>query len=148
NPDSFFLRGGLEVLRALELLQPRYPNLRLTLRTGLPRLTRRYRRIMEKCWVRVLNWFVPDPEMDELMRNTQIFLLPAARIHVVSVLRSMAYGHVVVASDGWGFDEYIEHDRNGIIVPGRYGRQSWVDPENGMLREDYRITRRADIDVV
>jgi dTDP-glucose pyrophosphorylase len=148
DPNSFFLRGGLEVLRALERLQPHYPNLRLTLRTALPRLRSQYRRILEKCWVRVIDRFLPDREMEELMRSTHIFLLPAARIHVMSVLRAMAYGQVVVASDGWGFEEYVQHGHNGIIVPGRYGKQSWVDPETRMLCEDYRTTRVADRQVV
>ena len=147
--DSFFLRGGLEVLDAFEQLHERYPNLRLTLRTGLPRkLDDRYRSIIEKCWVRVLHRYLSVSEMEEMMQETQLFLLPAARIHVVSILRAMAYGQVVVASDGWGFEEYIEHGKNGILVPGRYGKQSWEDEETGMLREDYSWTRTSDPQVV
>src|SRR5207249_1335446 len=83
-------------------------------------------------------------EMDELMRDSHVFLLPAARIHVVSVLKAMAYGQVLVASDGWGFAEYVEHGRNGLIVPGRLGKTSWADPASGMLCEDYEPTRAAD----
>ena len=82
------------------------------------------------------------------MRDTHIFVLPAARIHVVSVLRSMAYGQAVVVSDGWGFGEYVEHGRNGLIVPGRYGKVSWTDPATGMLREDYEPMWRSDSAVV
>jgi glycosyltransferase involved in cell wall biosynthesis len=137
DPDSFFLRGGLDVLRSFETLQERYPHVRLTLRTRLPRLAHRFRKVMEKGWVRVIDRYLPDEDMDELMRSSHVFLLPAARIHVVSVLRAMAYGQVVVASDGWGFREYVEHGRNGLIVPGRHGVASWMDEETGMLRENY-----------
>ncbi len=137
NPESFFLRGGLDVVRAFEIIHERYPHVRLTVRTGLPRLKLRFRQVLEKCWVRVIDRFLPDEEMDELMRSTHLFVLPAARIHVVSVLRAMAYGQVVVASDGWGFREYVEHGRNGMIVPGRYGNASWMDDETGMMRENY-----------
>jgi hypothetical protein len=49
----------------------------------------------------------------------------------------MAHGLAVVASDGWGISEYVDHERNGLIVPGRYGEVSWMDA-NGMLMEDYR----------
>jgi glycosyltransferase involved in cell wall biosynthesis len=139
NPESFFLRGGLDVLRAFETIHERYPHVRLTLRTGLPGMPPRFRQVIEKCWVRVIDRYLSDEDMDELMRSSHIFVLPAARIHVVSVLRAMAYGQVVVASDGWGFREYVEHDRNGMIVPGRYGKASWMDDE-GMLREDYHGT--------
>ncbi len=117
NPESFFLRGGLDVVRAFEIIHERYPHARLTLRTGLPKLKPRFRRVLEKCWVRVIDRYLPDDEMDELMRSTHIFVLPAARIHVVSVLRAMAHGQVVVASDGWGFREYVEHRRNRYDRP-------------------------------
>jgi hypothetical protein len=144
-PVSFYLRGGLDVLRAFEVVQERYPHVRLTLRTGVPRdLKPRFRQVLEKCWVRVIDRYLPPEDMDELMRGSHLFLLPAARIHVVSVLRAMAYGQVVVASDGWGFNEYVEHGRNGLIVPGRHGRVSWMDEETGLLREDYEPMHRSD----
>jgi glycosyltransferase involved in cell wall biosynthesis len=135
--DSFFLRGGLDVLRAFEIVHERYPHVRLTLRTGLPPLKPPFRRVVEKCWVRVIDRFLSEDEMDALMRGTHVFLLPSARLAVVSVLRAMAYGQVVVASDGWGFREYIDHGRNGMIVQGRYGNTSWMEDETGMLREDH-----------
>jgi glycosyltransferase involved in cell wall biosynthesis len=55
------------------------------------------------------------------------------------VLRAMAHGQVVVTSDGWGFREYVEHGRNGMIVPGRYGKASWMDDETGLMRENYDV---------
>ena len=110
--------------------------MRLTLRTRLPDLKPRFRKVLEKGWVRVIDRYLSDEDMDDLMRSSHVFLIPAARIHVVSVLRAMAYGQVVVASDGWGFREYVEDGRNGLIVPGRYGKTSWMD-ESGMLREDH-----------
>ena len=147
-PESFYLRGGLEVLDAFDVLREWYPQLRLTLRTGLPRLSNRYHRILEKGWVRIVNRYLPPKEMDALLRKSHVFLLPAARIHVVSLLRAMAFGQVVVASDGWGIEEYIAHERNGLIVKGRYGKVSWMDEKTGLLREDYRPMHRSDLVVV
>jgi glycosyltransferase involved in cell wall biosynthesis len=54
----------------------------------------------------------------------------------------MAHGLAVVASDGWGISEYIDHERNGLIVAGRYGETSWMTSE-GMLMEDYRPLLKA-----
>jgi glycosyltransferase involved in cell wall biosynthesis len=135
-PVSFILRGGLDVLRSFEIVHERFPHVRLTLRTRLPDLKPRFRRVLEKCWVRVIDRYLPDDDMDELMRSSHVFVLPAARIHVVSVLRAMAYGQIPVVSDGWGFREYVDHGRNGLIIDGRYGKTSWMD-EYGMLREDH-----------
>jgi glycosyltransferase involved in cell wall biosynthesis len=147
-PSNFFLRGGLEILDAFATLRVRYPQLRLTLRTSLPGLDPRYLRVLEAGGVRLIDRFLSPDEMAELHTCSHIFLLPAARIHVVSLLQAMAHGLAVVTSDGWGIEEYIDHERNGLVVPGRYGKASWADEEAGMLREDYDAMYTPDPDVV
>jgi glycosyltransferase involved in cell wall biosynthesis len=136
-PENFYVRGGLDLLEAFAILRVRYPQLRLTIRSGLPVLADHYQRIIDDGWVRVINRFLTAEEMAELHATSDIFLLPAARVHIVSLLQAMSYGLAVVAADGWGIEEYIDHGRNGLIVCGRYGKTSWADPEAGMLREDY-----------
>ena len=147
-PENFFVRGGLDILEAFDILRVRYPQLRLTMRTSLPALDAHYYRIMEAGWVRVINRFLPAEEMARLHAGSHIFLLPAARVHIVSLLQAMSYGLAVVASDGWGIEEYIDHQRNGLIVKGRYGKVSWADEEAGLLREDYDSMATPDPDVV
>ena len=133
-PANFFVRGGLEVLEAFDVLHERYPQLRLTLRSHIPALDDHFNRIRERGWVRVIDRFLSAEEMAELHASSHIFLLPAARIHVVSLLQAMSYGLAVVASDGWGIEEYPEHERNGMVVKGRYGKTSWADREAGIAR--------------
>jgi glycosyltransferase involved in cell wall biosynthesis len=145
---NFFLRGGLDVLEAFSVLHERYPQLRLTLRTHLPGLDVRYHRILEKGWVRVVNRMLSAREMENLLTESHIYLLPAARVHIVSLLQAMSHGLAVVTSDGWGFDEYVNHERNGLVVRGRYGKVSWADKEVGMLREDYRPMYKSNPKVV
>ena len=147
-PGNFFLRGGLDVLEAFSVLHERYPQLRLTLRTHLPGLDVRYHRIMEQGWVRVVNRVFSAREMENLLTESHIYLLPAARVHIVSLLQAMSHGLAVVTSDGWGFNEYVNHERNGLVVRGRYGKVSWADKEVGMLREDYRPLYKSNPKVV
>jgi glycosyltransferase involved in cell wall biosynthesis len=147
-PENFYVRGGLDILEAFAILHERYPQLRLTLRTALPALDGHYHRILESGWVRVINRFLPAEEMAALHANSHIFLLPAARIHIVSLLQAMSYGLAVVGSDGWGMEEYLHHERNGLIVKGRYGKVSWADQTAGMLREDYEPMAVVDPVVV
>jgi glycosyltransferase involved in cell wall biosynthesis len=147
-PENFYVRGGLDVLEAFAILHERYPQLRLTLRTNLPQLDHHYHRILEKGWVRVINRFLEPAEMDALLADSHIFLLPAARVHIVSLLQAMSYGLAVVASDGWGIEEYVDHERNGLVVKGRYGKASWEDAEEGFLREDYEAMYTSDPEVV
>jgi glycosyltransferase involved in cell wall biosynthesis len=148
SPGNFRLRGGFEILEAFAILRERYPQLRLTLRTSLPLLEPRQHRIIEEGWVRVINRFMSAEELGELMAESDIYLLPAARIHIVSLLQAMSYGLTVVASDGWGFAEYVDHERNGLVVKGRYGKVSWADEQAGMLREDYEPLFDPDPEVV
>src|SRR5262249_11913409 len=108
----------------------------------------RYHRVLEGGWVRVITRYLPRATMEGLLRNTHIFLLPAARIHVVSILQAMSYGQVVVASDGWGIEEYVTDEQNGVIVKGPYGKASWMDEKTGLLRENYRPMHRSDPVVV
>jgi glycosyltransferase involved in cell wall biosynthesis len=146
--DNFYVRGGLDVLEAFAILHERYPQVRLTIRTALPPLHDHFHRIIESGWVRVINRFLPADEMETLLAESHLFLLPAARIHVVSLLQAMSYGLAVVTSDGWGIEEYVTHERNGLIVKGRYGKSSWADEQAGMLREDYEPMYTADPEFV
>lgn len=141
---SFYLRGGLDVLEAYAVVFSKYPGSRLVLRTKLPPdLDQRYRRLIDRCNVQVIDQFLSEQEMEALFTSADVYVLPAARLHVVSVLQAMASGLAIIVSDGWGMAEYITHGRNGLIVPGRYGRSSWMD-SNGMLRENYQPLFRAD----
>jgi glycosyltransferase involved in cell wall biosynthesis len=147
-PACFYGRGGLDVLEAFTILRERYPQLRLTMRTSLPILADRYHQIIEAGWVRVIVRFLCAEEMDALHAESHLFLLPAARIHVVSLLQAMSYGLAVVTSDGWGIDEYVQHEHNGLMVKGRYDKTSWVDEEAGILCENYDPTHTPDTEVV
>ena len=143
--ESFYLRGGLEVLEAFAALRPAYPELRLTLRTRLPRdLLPRYQAIIQQGGVTVLDEFLSATKLENLLLSSHVFLLPSARIHIMSVLQAMAYGLVPIVSDGWGMSEYVEHGKTGLVVSGRYGKVSWNDERNGMLRENYAPMYRCD----
>jgi glycosyltransferase involved in cell wall biosynthesis len=145
---NFYVRGGLDILEAFSILRQRYPQLRLTLRANLPGMGHHFSRIIESGWVRVISRFLSGEEMAELHAESHIFLLPAARVHIVSLLQAMSHGLAIVTSDGWGIDEYITHERNGLVVKGRYGTAAWADMEAGMLREDYDQVETARPDIV
>ena len=91
HPTNFYVRGGLDVLEAFAVLHRRYPRLRLTLRTSLPGLDSHYHRLIESGWVRVIGRFLSAEEMEALHAGSHIFLLPAARVHIVSLLQAMSW---------------------------------------------------------
>ena len=145
---GFYLRGGVDLLEAYSRLYAKHDRLRLILRSKLPKdLDQRYRRIIERCDVSVLDKFLPAEEMETLFATANIYVLPSARLHVVSLLQAMAHGLTIVTSDGWGIPEYVDHNRNGIIIPGRYGKVSWID-KKGMLREDFQLMFSPDANLI
>jgi glycosyltransferase involved in cell wall biosynthesis len=148
HASSFFVRGGLDVLGAFSILHRRYPNLRLTIRSALPPLHAHYHRLLEAGWVRVIDRFLPPEEMEALHAESHIYLLPAARIHIVSLLQAMSHGLAVVTSDGWGIEEYVTHGRNALVVKGRYGKVTLADEQEGILREQYDPMFTPDAGVV
>lgn len=143
--NNFYLRGGHDVLEAFSILAERYPQLTLTLRSALPPLSPAHQELLDHHpRIRHLPGFLPADDLHRLFLDTDIYLIPAARVHIVSALGAMAYGIPVLASDGWGFTEYIRHGLNGFTLPGRYGVCSWVDHRTGLLREDYSLMARPD----
>lgn len=145
---SFYLRGGIDILEAFSILSSKYPQLQLVIRSQLPEdLDNRYQKIVEDDRVQVIDRFLPKEQLEMLFYEADIYALPAARIHVVSILGAMAHGIPVVVSDGWGIEEYVEHEWNGLVVSGRYGKCSWID-EQGILREDYSSLWKSDPEVV
>jgi glycosyltransferase involved in cell wall biosynthesis len=111
-------------------------------------LPKRYLDMVVNNWaIKVVDHFLPAEGLEDLLWNSDIFALPAARLHVVSILEAMAHGLALVTSDGWGINEYVEHGRTGMIVRGRFGKCSWTD-ERGLLREDYRSMFSPDPFVV
>jgi len=66
---------------------------------------------------------------------------------VVSILEAMAMGIPIIASDGWGMEEYLEDNHNALLVKGRNGKVTWMD-DLGMLRENYDSMNDADPEVV
>ncbi len=107
--------------------------------------------------------------MEVLHANSHLFVLPAARVHIVSLLQAMAAGLAVVASDGWGIEEHIHRprtqrlDREGAVMarprgptrrPGCSAKITFPtytpDPEvvNGLVEavsrlvEDHELRRR------
>lgn len=147
--DSFFLRGGIDVLESFKELTKKYKNIKLIIRSKIPNISNVYfnkkKVIIDPKIFNILNDdrvvvhdnFLGKEIFRGLFTDSDIYLLPAARIHVVSTLEAMSYGLAPIVSDGWGFEEYIEDHVNGIIVKGRHGITSWMDTNEGFLRENY-----------
>jgi glycosyltransferase involved in cell wall biosynthesis len=151
NQESrgFYLRGGMDILATFHALSERHPELRLTIRATIPPdLPQEMRRILDNPRIQVIDHFVSREELWSLIDHADLYLLPSARLHVVSILEIMARATPLLVSDGWGFDEYVRHGETGWVVKGRYGKASWLDSGTGALVENYDVLRDVNSEVV
>jgi glycosyltransferase involved in cell wall biosynthesis len=138
DPTNFYLRGGISILEAFEVALAKDMPVRLVIRSRLPKdLSKRFAQLLSDPRVEVLDRFLPADEYLNILRASHFFLLPSARLHVVSLLESMYYGAVPIVSDGWGMNDYIDPGVTGFVVSGAQGAVSWVDEHSGELRENY-----------
>ena len=140
--NNFPLRGGNEVLLSFKnLIDKGYKNISLNLLGDI---------MVDET---MLEWvsncpFINRIPYDEIiygrrmyfentihniLQDTDIFLIPACRIHSMSVVRSLCYGNVVLGSDGWGFDEFLEEEFRCE------GQKNLSYIENGVLKEKYSL---------
>lgn len=148
--DNFYLRGGLDLLEAFSILCKKYSNIRLIIRSRIPSdLNEYYNNLIINNWrIKVIDQFIPNSCMQNILAETSIYVLPSARLHVVAILQAMANAIPVIVSDGWGIEEYVEDGWNGIVVKGRYGKSSWMDEQKGIIRENHQSLFSGDPVVV
>src|SRR5262249_28060151 len=145
---SFLVRGGADVVRAFIDLVQKYPDVRLIILSTLPGSIYGHgfsdfvRRIPG---VHVLDHRVTDDELVELMLSADVFLLPSAGLHAMSILRAMYCGLAVVLSDAPGGEEFITPGETGIVAAGRLGKTAWYD-EMGLLRQTFAPLLSRDVD--
>ncbi|MBV9742629.1 MAG: glycosyltransferase family 4 protein [Acidobacteriia bacterium] len=152
NEVGFYVRGGIDLLEAFDRAAERDSRLHLTVRCVIPAPWQdRFRQLQGKYGVqriRNLSAYLDPEQWRQLLLTSDIFALPAARIHVVSLLEAMAHGLAVLTSDGWAIDEYVTDRETGLIIRGRAGKVSWMDTQTGVLREDYSSMYAPDEAVV
>ncbi len=139
HESSFVLRGGSDVIRAFLGLVQKYPDVRLIMLTSLP--VSHYGEDFRKFVRQIPNLMLieqraSDDELVELLMTADVFLVPSVGLHALSILRSMYCGLPTVVSDAPGNEEFIEHDRTGIVVPGRRGKTAWYD-DTGFLHQTF-----------
>lgn len=145
--QSFCLRGGLDLLFAFLQIEPQFPNLRLTLRSGLPDIIERTdiaQTIRSHPKITLLSERLSDDEMLDLLLRADIFFLDAASVHSISILRAMYCAAACVVSDAPGYEEYVTADESALVVAGRRAAVYATDPGSGFLRSNFRPMFQPD----
>ena len=140
--NNFPLRGGLEALTVYkDLYEAGHRHLFLKLIGALnmdPELLKWFKEC-ENVTIYDANTtvhqrpMVTDDIIHDVLLDTDIFLIPACRIHSMSVVRALCYGNIVLGSNGWGFDEFLDSQ---FCCEGQE-KSSYV--EDGVLKEKYSL---------
>ena len=116
-------RKGLGVLlRALRYLEDRAADLTLEV-CGNERQERRYVRLVPPAFAGRVTFLgrVPEAQMPDVYRRADVLCAPSLgpETAAVSLLEAMAAGTAVVASRLPGYDEVVQDEVNGLLVPPR-----------------------------
>ena len=131
---SFYLRGGHILVNVFLKLVQKYPNIKLTLRTSIPKnFNYDYHPN-----IKIIENFLPENELEELYLDSNIYVLPSCRVHSHSIIQAFSYGLPVISTNGWGVEEFIEHESNGLIIGG-FENISWHDENMGCIEHYQNI---------
>lgn len=147
EPANFFARGGLEVFSAILKVLQTDQAVHLTVRSAIPdsvRVSDLGKAVLSNPAVTILDQPVSDHDILALFRRADIFLLPSAALHSISVLRAMEAGAVCIACDVPALREFIDPEQTGILLPERAATIYSTDPESGWEQDNYSGLCRLD----
>ncbi|MDG6998468.1 MAG: glycosyltransferase family 4 protein [Nitrososphaerota archaeon] len=112
--DSFYMKGGHDVVRAFLSLYRRNKNIRLVIRSRVPPNLSEW--LARHPAITVVDQVISPRLMDGLWKQADIFVHPHYGNLSNSILDAMAYGLPVVTSDAWATTEIVENGVNGFTV--------------------------------
>ena len=113
-PGEFEYKGGKEVLEAFILLRKKYSNLKLVIRSDVPK------QIRDKCKrlgnLRLIEGIIPWEQLEQEFKSADIFLLPTHSSQDVAILDAMSYELPVITTDVWANSEMVSNGETGFVI--------------------------------
>jgi glycosyltransferase involved in cell wall biosynthesis len=114
-PGEFEYKGGKEVLEAFFLLQKKYPNIELIVRSDLPaELKAIYAARMKN--VQFIEGIIPWTLLENQFQTADIFLFPTHSTPGLAILDAMSYELPVITTDLWANTEVVQDGKTGFVV--------------------------------
>ena len=114
NLGYFDLKGGKEVLKAFTMLNGKYDNLELVLRSDIPQyIKNEYQGIGN---IRFIEKALPWELLEQEYKSADIFLAPGYTTPVWVILDAMSYELPIVATDVWCTSEFVEEGTTGLLI--------------------------------
>jgi glycosyltransferase involved in cell wall biosynthesis len=150
-PGEFVGKGGREVLEAFNVLNQKYKNVEIVIRSDTPaNIKRKFSRFSN---VRILDAPMPWAMLEQEFQSSDIFLLPAYITPGMVILDAMSYELPVITTDVWANPEIVNDGVTGFLVKksecvkwytGKYIPSGWYTPEfrKGMEKTDPAVIKQ------
>jgi glycosyltransferase involved in cell wall biosynthesis len=112
-PKDFDIKGGKEVFEAFAILNKRYDNLELIVRSFVPLY---YRKKFQYPNIRIIDSIIPWIELEKIFISADIFLFPSHNTPGLVLLDAMSYELPVITTDIWANSEIIEDGKTGFLI--------------------------------
>jgi len=114
NLGYFDLKGGKEVLEAFAILNRKYDNIELVIRSDLPQHIRNEYKGMAN--IRFIENAFPWELLEQEYQSADILLAPGYTTPVWVILDAMSYELPIVATDVWCTPEFVEDGTTGVLI--------------------------------
>jgi glycosyltransferase involved in cell wall biosynthesis len=114
NLGLFDLKGGKEVLEAFAILNRKYDNIELVIRSDIPHyIKNEYKGIGN---IRFIEEALPWELLEQEYKSADIYLAPGYTTPVWVILDAMSYELPIVATDVWCTPEFVEDGTTGLLI--------------------------------
>lgn len=115
NLGYFDLKGGKEVLEAFAILNRRYDNMELVIRSDIPQhIKNEYKGIGN---IRFIEEALPWELLGQEYQSADIYLAPGYTTPIWVILDAMSYELPIVATDVWCTPEFVDDGTTGLLIP-------------------------------
>jgi len=132
-PGEFELKGGHIVLEAFTILNKKYHNLELVVRSDIPQAIREKYAGTDN--MRIIDKIIPWELLEQEFKSADIFLFPAHHTPAQTILDAMSYELPVITTDVHANPELIEDGKTGLMIKGSskvpYYIENWIAPGVG-----------------
>lgn len=147
--SSFDLKGGKEVLEAFSILDKKYSNLELVMRSHIPHdLMKKYKNLSNN--MRILDKVLPWNVLEEEFKSADIFLFPGHSTPGMTILDAMSYEMPIITTDVWGNPELVEDGKTGFLIKKSRKVPYFMKSPKGVIYYTpafFRAIRKTDHDV-
>ena len=128
--ESFYGKGGHDLLKAYEILTKKYKNLELKFKGNIPI---KYLPLAKKLkGFRKINGHFPRGKLfDKMYLSSDIFVLPTHQDNYgVVFLEAMSAGLPLIGTTSFTVPELIEDGKNGFLIKTPYSWENYLDKKN------------------